>query len=223
MNFFYDPRCGNAEIEITGENYTHLIKARRAKVGDTLFGRNFQDGCLYSYNLEDIARKKANLTLMHKEKKEVEPYKNIHLAWSIVESKTVEKTLPFLNELGVKRLSLFFSDRSQKNISLCVERLEKILINSSCQCGRSSYIDLEMVGSLEKFLDKYPQSSYLHFGGEKPKKEDFFHPILVGPEGGFSKKDLGILKTKKRVGLDHPLILRSETATISLASLGALA
>jgi len=220
MVFFYDPRCKEETLELTDDNFTHLIKARRSKVGDLLDGRNFQDSNLYTYKIESIQKRKAYLVL-DSFKASKSPGKPITLAWCVVDGKTVEKTLPFLNELGVEKLFFIYSQRSQKNIKLNIHRLEKILINSSCQCGRSTMMTLESFDSLGDFLKRYPKSSYLNFGGREIVKESFDEPIIVGPEGGFSKIDLEELSGKNPLGVQHSLILRSETAITSLASLGA--
>lgn len=221
MVFFFDKEAGSEFLELREDNFTHLIKSRRSKVGDTLFARNLTDYFLYSYRVENISKKTAALSLLSKEERVVEACKKVHIAWSIVDVKTVEKTLPFLNELGVEKLSFFYSTRSQKNIKLNLERCEKILINSSSQCGRSSVIDLKIYNSLEDFLKEFPNSSYLDFGGES-EISNFKDPILLGPEGGFSPEDLDLLKNNQKIGLEHSLILRSETAAIAIATKGVL-
>ncbi|XPV54809.1 MAG: hypothetical protein ACNI3H_07545 [Halarcobacter ebronensis] len=55
------------------------------------------------------------------------------MAWCIVDPKTIEKELPYLNELGVRKITFISCDYSQKNFKLNFEKLEKILVNSSSQ------------------------------------------------------------------------------------------
>ena len=45
--------------------------------------------------------------------------------------------------------SLLFIDYSQKNFKINIEKIEKILINSSCQCGRSNIIKLDVCKTLK--------------------------------------------------------------------------
>lgn len=219
MIFFFDKKAGNSLLEIEGENYTHIVKSRRAKTGDLTFFRNFEDSFLYTYKIENIERRKAVLSLLKKEKKIVESLKRLHIGWCVVDVKTVEKNLPYLSELGVEKITFIYSKRSQKNFKINQERIKKILVSSSCQCGRSSIIKIETANSLQEFIANNPKSAVLNFSENFLEKNSEISTVIVGPEGGFSSEDLEVLKGQKTYGLDSPLVLRSETATTAVASL----
>lgn len=143
--------------------------------------------------------------------------KGIHLAWAVVDPKTLEKTLPFLNELGVEKLSFVWTHRSQRNFAPNLPRLEKIAINSSCQCGRTDLMRFEVFASLREFLSAYPNASYLDFGG-KERLANPPMPLLIGAEGGFAREDLETLRGQRSFCLDHALTLKSQTAIIAAAA-----
>ncbi len=219
MIYFFQEDAGNPTVEIDGDNYTHIIKSRRSKTGDLITFRNFKDLFLYSYKILEIDRRKATLEFVDKKEEIKEASKKLHIGWSIVNIKTVEKNLPYLNELGVDKITFIYSSRSQKNFKINFERLEKILINSSCQCGRSSVTKLEICDSLEEFLKENPTAAVLDFSENFLSQDLEIDTIIIGPEGGFSKEDKEILKNQKTYGLNSPFVLRSETATTAVSSL----
>jgi 16S rRNA (uracil1498-N3)-methyltransferase len=81
----------------------------------------------------------------------------------MIDPKSIEKSLPMLNESGVARITFIYCERSQKQFRLDFDRLEKILRNSSQQSGRSQQMQLASVDSIEAFIMQYPQSYLLHF------------------------------------------------------------
>ena len=95
---------------------------------------------------------------------------------------------------------------------------KKILINSSQQCGRSTLMKLEVCKSLEVFLKQYPETKILDFSANTLGNSTQVDTMLIGTEGGFSQEERSLFKEDNILGLDSTLILRSETAAISVAS-----
>lgn len=219
MQFTYDASCGDAFLEIGEDTYKYLIKARRQKIGDEIHFRNLKDDFIYLYKLVSINRREACFDLISKEEKVIINDKNLHLAWSLVDPKTIEKYLASLNEIGVEKITFIYSDYSQKNFKLNFEKLEKILINSSSQCGRSNIIKLEVCDSIEEFLSNHDDVYFLDFSKTSidDKKSDI-KTLIIGCEGGFSEHERAIFKKDNIVGFDSNLILRSETAIVCAAS-----
>ena len=48
--------------------------------------------------------------------------------------------------------------------------------------------------------------------------ENDFETVLIGCEGGFSQKEKEFLKKQERFRLDTPMVLRSESAVVAVAS-----
>ena len=216
MQFVYHPKAGETELLIEGEIYTYIFKVRRHKKGEEIALRNMRDGILYHYRIAQVTRRQAILTLVHQEHKEVAPQRFFHLLWCIVDPKIVEKTLPMLNELGVSKITFLYCVRSQKNFRLRLDKLQKILINSCQQCGRSRLMKLEVLASLEEAMARYEDIVLIDFSEEKLSCADNIARALIGPEGGMTPEERERFAMIK--GLDTPMILRSETAAVAVAS-----
>ncbi|RXJ96943.1 16S rRNA (uracil(1498)-N(3))-methyltransferase [Arcobacter sp. AHV-9/2010] len=216
MQFIYDKSSKNEILELVDENYNYIIKARRHKINDEIYFRNLEDDFIYLYKIVEINKKSATLTLIDSEKKVIENSRKLHLVWCVVDPKTVEKSISSLNEMGVDKITFVYSDFSQKNFKINLEKLNKILINSSSQCGRSSIIKLEISKSLDSFLTQNPKSYILDFSNSFiDDKKDDIDTIVIGCEGGFSKREKDNFNKDFVVGFNSNLILRSETAIVS--------
>ena len=219
MQFTYDEFCGSDILEIKDEVYNYLIKARRHKINDEIYFRNLKDDNIYLYKINSIDKKKAYLNLVSKEEKIVINEKKLHLGWCVVDPKTVEKNITSLNEIGVDKITFIYADYSQKNFKINIEKLEKILINSSSQCGRSDIIKLEVCKNLEQFIKENEDVYFLDFSTICiDDKKDEIKTLVIGCEGGFSKNEREKFNKENIVGFNSNLILRSETAIISASS-----
>ena len=219
MQFTFDINCGSEFLEIKDDTYKYLIKARRHKVNDEIYFRNLKDDLIYLYKLNSVDRKSASFNLISQEEKIIINGNKLHLVWCLVDPKTVEKYLASLNELGVDKITFVYCEYSQKNFKINFEKLEKILINSSSQCGRSNIIKLETVNSLEEFLKVNENIYFLDFSETSidDKKIDI-KTLVIGCEGGFSNEERLSFDKDKIVGFKSNIILRSETAILSAAS-----
>lgn len=218
MQFTYDEKAGENSLSLENDNYKHIIKARRHKVGDVLAFRNLKNSNAYYYRIDLIDRRSATLSLQTVEEKIVELSKKLHIGWCIVDPKTVEKQLPYLNEIGVDKITFIHCEYSQKNFKMNFEKFEKILINSSQQCGRSSIIKFENCECLDKFMEQNPNTYMLNFSKNYIENSSEIETIVLGCEGGFSKDEVEKFSTDKIVGFKTPLILKSQTAITVAAS-----
>jgi len=219
MQFIYEPLCGSDILEIKDETYNYVIKARRHKIGDKIYFRNLKDKNLYLYKLDFIDKKKAILNIISQEIKEIENSKKLHLAWCIIDPKIIEKSIASLNEIGVWKITFIYNDFSQKNFKINIEKLEKILISSSSQCGRSSIIKLEICKNLDTFIKENSNIYFLDFSANKiDNKVKDIKTLVIGSEGGFSQRERELFNKYFIVGFDTSLILKSQTAIISASS-----
>lgn len=221
MQFVYDENASKEILEVGEDNFKYLIKARRHNIGDIIHFRNLEDSFIYEYELFEITKKSASFRMLSKEEKVIGNDKSLNLVWCVVDPKTVEKSIPSLNELGLEKITFIYCDYSQKNFKLNIDKLNKILINSSSQCGRSSIIKLEIYkNSLEKYLQENPENTYfLDFStNDVTDKKNDIKNLVLGCEGGFSKLERNLISDDKKVGFKSSLILKSETAAISAVS-----
>ncbi|MCT7405967.1 16S rRNA (uracil(1498)-N(3))-methyltransferase [Aliarcobacter cryaerophilus] len=219
MQFIYDKNAKNDLLKIEDENYNYIVKARRHKLDDILDFRNLEDDFLYSYKISQIDKKSLFLNLLKKEEKIIENSKKIHLAWCVVDPKTIYENIASLNELGVDKITFVYSDFSQKNFKINFEKLEKILINSSSQCGRSSIIKLDIYKNIDTFIKDNPDTYFLDFSQTSiDSKVLDIKTLMIGTEGGFSKRERELFNKNFVVGFSSNLILKSQTAIISATS-----
>ena len=219
MQFIYCKQAGNTLLKLDVREFSHIFKVRRAKIGEILSFRNLIDDNLYSYRITDINKKEANLDLEDSKFFKIEAKKPLHVGWCVVDPKTIEKTLPFLNELGVFKISFVYCEFSQRNFKIDMKRINRILINSSEQCGRSSLMKIEVINNLKEFLSLYPSIKILDFSKNRIKNNDTCESFLVGCEGGFSRQEREQMNEKNIIGLKNPMILRSETAVLYMSIL----
>ncbi len=219
MQFIYDKNAKNELLKIEDENYNYIVKARRHKLDDILDFRNLEDDFLYSYKISQIDKKSLFLNLLKKEEKIIENSKKIHLAWCVVDPKTIYENIASLNELGVDKITFVYSDFSQKNFKINFEKLEKILINSSSQCGRSSIIKLDIYKNIDTFIKDNHDTYFLDFFQTSiDSKVLDIKTLMIGTEGGFSKRERELFNKNFIVGFSSNLILKSQTAIISATS-----
>jgi len=214
MQFLYYPHTSN-NIILKDDAHKYLFKVKRIKKDEIIKIRNLKDDYLYFYKIENINKKEASLKLEKKELKPNKPQKFLHIGWCIIEPKNIEKTLPTLNEIGVSKISFIYCDFSQRNFKLKIERIEKILINSNQQCGRSNLMEIEILNSSDEFFEKYPNFIALDFDGKEIECKEYNLPFLIGPEGGFSEREKENFKEKVKL---KGFILRSESAVCAISS-----
>lgn len=216
MQFLYHPKAGTPSLLIEGENHKYLFKVRRFTEGKELIFRNMQDEICYLYKVESISKKEATLIMIEHYHDSKKPSQDIHLIWCIIDTKTIEKTLPMLNQIGLAKITFVYCERSQKNFKPDLDRMKKILINSCQQSGRSDLMALEVLDTLDEVMTRYPDFAVMDFGGEGEMRD--VTSIMIGCEGGFTENEREKLKNRQKVGLKTPFILKSETAALTFVS-----
>jgi 16S rRNA (uracil1498-N3)-methyltransferase len=219
VRFVFDPTAGQERFAIRGETYKYLIKVRRHGIGEKVaFRHPDKPETLHTYEIVSIDGRTAQLQLFSSVDEEVKAAKALHIGWCVVDAKSVEKVLPLLNELGVEKITFIYCERSQKNFKPDIKRYERILESSMQQCGRSEKMQLESAQTLESFLEQNPETVVFDFCDTVFEGEEGASTVLIGSEGGFSDKERGLLKEQKMYRLGTPMILRSETAVVAVAS-----
>ena len=218
MQYLYHPQAGDEMLILCGDEHRYIFKVRRHRQGEVIALRNLDDQNLYLYEITSINKKEACLQLQSSEEKAIQATKQLHLGWCLIEPKNIEKILPSLNEIGVAKITFILCNRSQKSFKLDFKRLEKILLNSSQQSGRSVMMKLDKSPSLAQFIKEYPKSYMLNFSEQNLAESLDIETIVVGCEGGFAKDEEALFSSDKIVGFATPLILKSESAICAVAS-----
>lgn len=218
MQYLFHKQSSESNLTLTGDEHRYLFKVRRHKEGEEIALRNLKDEKIYIYKIISLTKKEAILQLQGVKELPIKADKSLHIAWCIIDPKSVEKMLPTLNEMGVEKITFIYCSRSQKSFKLDFKRLEKIILNSSQQCGRSSLMRLSIENSLEKFLELNPQTVMLNFSDIFVERESQIDTILIGCEGGFTQEEVSLFEQKKIMGLKTPLILKSESAVCAVGA-----
>ncbi|MDD2448904.1 MAG: 16S rRNA (uracil(1498)-N(3))-methyltransferase [Sulfurimonas sp.] len=219
LKFILCEEASKDSITIKGELHKYLVKVRRHKVGDELELRAKDKlSMLYTYKISSLDAKSLELLLISSQMLEVKSKKYLHVAWCVIDAKSIEKVLPMLNELGVSRVSFVYCDRSQRNIKLDFARFERILEASMQQCGRSDMLQFDEYKNIKEFLHEFSDVVVFDFCENTLASDADFARVLVGCEGGFSQSEREMLVSQKNFMLDTPMVLRSESAVVAIAS-----
>jgi 16S rRNA (uracil1498-N3)-methyltransferase len=92
--------------------------------------------------------------------------------------------------MGVGKITFITCAYSQKNFKPSLERMEKILINSCEQCGRSELMAIDFCDSVKAFLESNPGCAILtsaDFGGREREFANPRQPARAGTLGGGSR------------------------------------
>ena len=218
MLYLYHKEAGQPQLTLLGDDHRYIFKVRRHQVDDTLYLRNLEDGLLHRYLITYIDKRSVILELQESQTLEIKAKVPLHIGWCVIDPKSIEKVLPSLNEMGVDKITFIYCKRSQKSFKVDFTRLEKILLNSSQQSGRSEMMQLEMADDLESFLKVNPESKMLNFSKNSVDLQEDIKTIVIGCEGGFHTDEVALFKSENIVGFDTPLVLKSESAVCAVAS-----
>jgi 16S rRNA (uracil1498-N3)-methyltransferase len=187
------------------------------------------DGSGVDYLCMITSLRNLGATLEVVENREVSMTKNnVYLCMALVKKDNFELVTQKVTEIGVTHIIPILCEHSEKR-KLNLERLNKIVLEASEQSGRGDIPTIHPVMKLEEVFQKgiLPQEKMvLHPEGDALKKylsglhETKSFAVFVGPEGGFSPKELELLRSYNVpiVSLGSQ-ILRAETAAIVISSL----
>jgi 16S rRNA (uracil1498-N3)-methyltransferase len=208
--------AGQASIALRDEGALHQLRDvfRLAKGDRVIFFDG--DGHDYIYEAEIIAKKEASFSFAEKKPNFI-PTKNVTLYMSLIKKDNFELVLEKATELGVTHFVPVITERTQgKNLNM--ERAEKIMQEASEQCGRGDIPTIGDTTDLKDALNENPDVIIFDMEGNdlssyKLSTNDY--KLLIGPEGGWSDKELKMFKDLNIQTLKlGDTVLRAETAAI---------
>jgi len=221
----------DADIALPDFAANHAVRVLRQRDGDvvTLFNG---DGHDYSGTLE-LGKRETRVRVTQVQAVDNESTLAITLVQAIARGEKMDLILQKATELGVAKIVPVITERTE--VKLDDDRADKRIVHwqrvleSACeQCGRAQIPLIESPLTLERSARLFATSDELKL---------VLHPdngqaistlpamtevaIAIGPEGGFSDRDLSVLDQAgfRRITLG-PRILRTETA--GLAAIAAL-
>ena len=212
------------------ENYNHIVKSLRAKIGENLLLID-ENEIEYKTIITNIEKNYIKVSISGKEKSKRDLNYNLYLAQSPLRSDSQLVIMEKATELGVSGIYPIYTDNCalKKTVALSkIEKWQKIMYEASKQCERANIptcfplTDLETVIENKKF-DKIialcerntngDLKTYLRKNSIKPNENIL---VIIGPEGGFSEKEFELMRNKKLPMLSlGDLILKAETAVIT--------
>ena len=221
--FLNEKLVDEARVSLDTATYNYLVNVLRSHDGDEVFVFNSVDG-EFRANIEFVGKKQACLIVREKVA-EAEPLPDVELLCPLLKKDTVDLTVQKATELGVGRIRLVQTDRTNA-ARVNVQRLCLIAKEAAEQSRRVNVPQIDDVNKLSKVLENWSSDRVLFFldetGGGSPiaevlsehKKKSVQAAFLVGPEGGFSPAEIEYLYSlsfAKGIALDKH-ILRAETA-----------
>ena len=219
-------------IFIEGNDAHHISKVLRLKEDDEIIVCD-KEGTDYHCSIKSLGKDAVEAWILKKEVSSSEPPIEITLYQGVPKGDKLETVIQKCVELGgvkivpvsMKRSVAVIKDKEKKK-----QRMQKIALESSKQCGRAKLPEvLEVLSFKEAIADAQNNDlKILPYGAEnKQKLKDVLLEnknstkiaIFIGPEGGFDEEEIKLAKENgfKTVTLG-PRIMRTETAPLACIS-----
>lgn len=193
----------------------HLVNVIRIEAGEELLLLNGM-GLEVRTFVESISKRELRLKFVSSSEKQ----RAFHfdLALAMPKREALELCLKQATELGFRKIYLIRSDYSQMKMPE-VDRMEKLLV-SALEQSNATYLPELIEANWEKIPFQEYAEAILMDSQTKIQTKTAIHDetasrlLIVGPEGGFSPRELAFLHSKeavKVVNLPTP-ILRTPTA-----------
>lgn len=236
QRYFAQFDIGDKFIKITGDDYHHIKKVMRMKINDEFYISNGK--VVYYGSIKEINNDGIVVELLDEVKKESELKIHVTIAQGMPKASKFETVIQKVTELGVRDVVPILSERSLFKVDKQterkkIERFNKIAKSAAEQSHRLiiphiySFMNLKELIALSKSYD-YKCVAY----EASSEKEQFNLSqllqkikgnekllIFIGPEGGFSEKEISLLKENdfQVISLGNR-ILRTETAPLFVMS-----
>jgi len=217
--FFNEKFVADEKVLIEGRKHHHLRNVIRAKEGESLLLLN-GEGRSFICKIAEIKNKETVLTVISEEIQK-RNLKIPHVAVCLTKKDSFEECLRIAIEVGCEKIFPLTSQYSQ-NYEVKETRLERVLESAYEQSNNPYTLDLYPLQSIERFsFDLYDEVILYDSTGNHGKTQENREKskvrkrlILIGPEGGFSQKEVEKMNSLKNCKIIHlrTNILRTPTA-----------
>lgn len=239
ISTFYvkDDQMMDDEIRITGSDVNHIKNVLRKKINDEL------EVCDESQNryftkIREMTSEEVWLSILKKSSDSTEAKVKIDLYQGLPKSDKMDMIIQKCTELGVSEFYPVLMDRvivkiDEQKERKKVERWSKIAQEAAKQSGRQIVPGVQNIMKLENIIENLSKYDIVIVPYECEKNDtvkDVLENIgnsiesiavVIGPEGGFSEKDMVMLQkvsSMKKVSLGKR-ILRTETAGLATVAM----
>lgn len=211
------------------ENYNHIVKSLRAKVGEHLLLID-ENEIEYSTIIETIENKSITAVIESSVKSERDLGYNLYLAQSPLRSDAQITIVEKATELGVRGIYPIYTDNCALKRSVAeakVEKWQKVMFEASKQCERANIPKCYDLTELENLIksdlfdriialcERDTNDSLKNYLRSNMVKSGENILVIIGPEGGFSQREFELYKEYNLPMLSlGDLILKAETAVV---------
>lgn len=229
--FLVDPADIDGEnLILRGEEQRHLSRVLRKKAGDHVMVTDGH-GKTYEVILRAFGKTTVECSIVHTFVKLNEPRIDVTLAISPLKNPArLDFVVEKATELGVRTVIPLLCERTIRRTENH-DRLEKIAIAATKQCGRSIVPGIFVSTNFETLVQNSDQYDLKLIPHEKTEQSQFVGAaikhheqaasvlVLIGPEGGFTDEEVRLAGKEGFVSISlGPRRLRSETAALSAIS-----
>ena len=228
IRLYFSDKIQSEIISYLTREQSHYVKdVMRLKTGDSF--SVFNDQGEWNAIIENYEKDGARIKILKKVRNK-KSEKNVWLAFSPIKQNPLNFMIQKTTELGIQKFIPVICERSVVN-DINIERIKKIIIESSEQSNRLSVPEITKKESLKNFLKLFPKDGCIIFCDINCNKSNFKNIlskkikgpvcILVGPEGDFSENERQLIIELNQTS---PLslasnILRAETAAIAATTI----
>jgi 16S rRNA (uracil1498-N3)-methyltransferase len=230
---------GERVVDLSSEESHHLARVVRLRAGDEAFAF---DGCGREYRCRVVVAdaRRARLEIIEALASDVEPALDLTLGQALAKGEKFDFIVQKATELGVRSIVPLITENADVKLSgeraeRRAERWRRITLEALKQSGGRRLVDIRQPTPLADFIAAITANEndtppallvFSERGGmaisEALCKVDHIRRVvaLVGPEGGWSDGELGLLESSgARMVTLGPRILRAETAALVAVTL----
>ncbi len=214
------------KIELNKKQSHYLINVMRKKIHDTFLVFNNINGEFLA-KIQSNNKKLISVEVI-KKIRDPEEQTDLWVLFALVKKTPTEYIIQKASELGASKIMPLITERTVTK-SLNLKRFQDIAIEASEQCERITIPEILPLQKLYDVIDNWLEKRTIYFGDEtirrnKQSSNNFNKlnnaacgAVLVGPEGGFTTKEVSYLRQKKFVIPINfgPRILKSDTAVVT--------
>lgn len=234
--FVSNKQVKNNKIEVVGIDVNHITNVLRLDINDEIIICNKETGDNYLTKITEKDKEKLICEVLEKMVSE-ESNVEITIFQGLPKADKMELIIQKCTELGVKKIVPVHMERcvvklDEKTAIKKIERWQKIAEASAKQCKRNDIPIIEHVNSIEDICSRVKDydAVFVPYENEKNKsfktilqslkKESLKIGIVIGPEGGFTEKEISKLeKFNSKIVTLGSRILRTETVAIVMTSI----
>lgn len=214
-------------ITVKGDEFVHMTKILRHKVGYKIVVNNNFDGYDYYAVITDIGKDSVRAEIVEKVINDTDTSVDITLMQALPKGDKSDFIAQKATELGIKKI-IFFSSEFTAEKKFNLDRIRRITLEACKQCGRAFVPSVETVyainelpiGEYDKVILMSEHERKISLSDIAIEKDTAKVALIVGSEGGFSTEEVNELIFKGAISVSlGKRILRAETASIAAMSI----